>query len=65
MKVRRLVHYAVLSLTALASLLMLPAPAAAAAWSAVSDLGRDAADRLRLIKDQGSTDLYGHADEPQ
>ncbi len=57
MQVQRLIYRVALSVAVLAPL-SLPAPAAAAVWSTVSDLGRDAAERLRLIKDQGSTDLY-------
>ena len=57
MQVRRLVHRVFVSIAALAPL-ALPAPATAGVWSTVSDWGREGADQFRLIRDQGSSDLY-------
>jgi len=47
-----------MSLAVTAPLALLPAPALAGAWDTVSDWGGGAADRFRLIRDQGSSDLY-------
>jgi hypothetical protein len=58
MQVKRVFHSVFLSsaLTALSALL--PTPAIAGAWSTVSDWGGETAEKFRLIRDQGSTDLY-------
>lgn len=58
MQSKRFVHRVFLSLAAFAPLALLPAPAAAGVWSTVSDWGDQSADRFRMIRDQGSTDLY-------
>ena len=58
MQAKRFVRRAVLSLAALSPLALLPAPATAGVWSTVSDWGDQGADRFRMIRDQGSTDLY-------
>ena len=47
-----------LSLAVTAPLALLPVPATAGAFSTVSDWGSEAADQFRLIRDQGSTELY-------
>jgi palmitoyl transferase len=41
-----------------APLALLPTPALAGAWDTVSGWGREAGDQFRLIRDQGSIDLY-------
>jgi hypothetical protein len=58
MHVKRVFHPVFLSLALTAPLSLLPAPAIAGVWSTVSDWGGVAADQFRLIRDQGSTDLY-------
>ena len=58
MQAKRFLRRAVLSLAALSPLALLPAPATAGVWSTVSDWGDQGADRFRMIRDQGSTDLY-------
>lgn len=58
MQVKRIFHPVFLSLAISAPLILLPAPAVAGPWSTVSDWGSAAADQFRLIRDQGSTDLY-------
>jgi hypothetical protein len=58
MKVRRFVHRVYVSVAWLASLSLLPLPAAAEVWSTISGWGREGLEQFRLIKDQGSTDLY-------
>ena len=58
MQVKGIFHSVFLSLALTAPLSLLPTPAIAGAWSAVSDWGGEAADKFRLIRDQGSTDLY-------
>ena len=58
MQVKRLFPPVFLSLAVASPLALLQAPATAGAWSTVSDWGADAADRFRLIHDQGSTDFY-------
>ena len=47
-----------MSLAAAAPLALLSATATAGAWSTASEWGNEAADQFRLIRDQGSTDLY-------
>jgi hypothetical protein len=54
---RRVLHKS-LPLALLAQLSLLPAPADAEVWSKLADLGREGTEQLRLIKEQGSTDLY-------
>jgi lipid IVA palmitoyltransferase len=58
MLIKRHLHLVFQCLALTAPLLLLPAPAAAGALSTVSDWGSETADRFRLIRDQGSTDLY-------
>jgi hypothetical protein len=58
MQVKRLLLSAFTSLTVAAPLAMMSTPATAGAWSTVSDWTSEAADQFRLIRDQGSTDLY-------
>jgi len=58
MQVKRLLLSALTSLTIAAPLAVISTPASAGAWSTVSDWGSEAADQFRLIRDQGSTDLY-------
>jgi palmitoyl transferase len=58
MQVKRILHPVFLSLALSAPLILLPAPAVAGAWSTVSDWSSAAAGQFRLIRDQGSTDLY-------
>jgi len=47
-----------LSLALLSLLCLLPRPAAATAFSTASNWWRQESDKLRLIRDQGNTDLY-------
>ena len=58
MQSKRIIRPVFLSLALTAPLGLLPGPAVAGALSMVSDWGGEAADRFRLIRDQGSTDLY-------
>jgi hypothetical protein len=58
MQAKRVFHSFFLSLALTAPLALLPTPAIAGGWSTASDWGGAAADRIRLILDQGSTDLY-------
>lgn len=58
MQVKRFFQAISLPLAVTAPLALLPAPAVAGAWSTVSGWGSEAADRFRLIRDQGGTDLY-------
>ena len=58
MQVKRFFHSVFMPLAAASPLALLPAPAMAGAWSTVSDWGSEAVDQFRLIRDQGSTDLY-------
>ena len=58
MQVKRFFHYVFLPLAAASPLALLSAPATAGAWSTVSDWGGEAADQFRMIRDQGSTELY-------
>lgn len=58
MQVKRSPHTFLVSLALASSFASLPAPALAGALTTVSEWGSEAADRFRLIKDEGSTDLY-------
>jgi hypothetical protein len=58
MKVRRHVHRIFLFIAALVPLSLLPSPATAEVWSTISGWRSEGVDRFRLIKDQGSTELY-------
>ena len=58
MNMKRLLQPALRSLAAAAPMMLIPAPAQAGAWSTVSDWGGEAAGQLRLIRDQGRTELY-------
>jgi hypothetical protein len=58
MQVKRVSHSVFLSLAVMAPLAMSPVSAVAGAWSTTLDWGGKAVDQFRLIRDQGSTDLY-------
>jgi lipid IVA palmitoyltransferase len=58
MQAKRYFHPVFMPLAAAAALALLSAPATAGAWSTASEWGNEAADQFRLVRDQGSTDLY-------
>lgn len=58
MQLKRLFHPALQSLALTVPLALIPASAHAGAWSTVQDWGNEAVDGFRVIRDQGTPELY-------